>query len=52
MASLLSGKVWNAERGAVAGELGCQLYSDRGVVSKGQWRGSGEVARAAGAEEM
>ena len=40
LASLLSGKVWNAERGAVLGELGRQLCSDRGGVQKGR---AGEV---------
>ena len=36
VASLLSEKVRNAERGAVAGELGRQLCSDRGGVQKGR----------------
>ena len=40
LASLLSGNVRNAERGAVAGELGRQLCSDRGGVQKGR---AGEV---------
>ena len=40
VASLLSGKVRNTERGAVAGELGRQLCSDRGGVQKGR---AGEV---------
>ena len=38
MASLLSGKVRNAERGAMAGGLGRQLCSDREGVQKGRVR--------------
>ena len=45
VASLLSGKVRNTERGAVAGELGRQLCSDSGGVQKGR---AGEVERAPG----
>ena len=40
VASLLSGKVRDVERGAVVGELGCQLCIDRGGVQKGR---AGEV---------
>ena len=40
MASLLSGNVRDAERGAVAGELGRQLCSDREWCQKGR---AGEV---------
>ena len=45
LASLLSGKVRNAERGAVAGELGCQLCTDREWCQKGRV-GEAEQARA------